>query len=68
MGTPKETHCPRCAATFACNPGPDCWCARLPPLKPPSGAEQCLCPACLGREMEAAKSNRADAPGQRNAK
>jgi hypothetical protein len=46
--------CARCGTSFGCDPAGDCWCKeeafRLP--MPVSGAESCLCPACLRKAAE----------------
>jgi hypothetical protein len=47
---PRRLACARCGTAFDCRPGGGCWCAEEPyrlPM-PDSGAEDCLCPACLG--------------------
>lgn len=50
--------CGECGAIFSCNPGPDCWCAALPPQ--PMGGEgaSCLCPACLSRRASDLRAER----------
>ena len=50
----SELSCPRCGAAFACTPGAECWCARLPFGAMPEDATSCLCPACLARETAGA--------------
>ena len=49
-----EASCPTCGSRFACSPGAECWCGRLPLLPMPEGATHCLCPACLDRKLDEA--------------
>jgi hypothetical protein len=60
MSTPplqfRRLVCARCGAPFDCDPAGDCWCKaetfRLP--MPETGAEDCLCPACLRQAAQVA--------------
>ena len=50
---PTKT-CPECGAQFTCgsdSPEP-CWCASLPQIVEMTPGRDCLCPACLTREIE----------------
>jgi hypothetical protein len=53
---PRRLVCARCVTAFDCDPAGDCWCKaesfRLP--LPDTGAEDCLCPACLRQAAEVA--------------
>jgi len=49
-GTAKV--CWRCGAGFGCGAGTGaCWCNDLPPIGLIDEASDCLCPACLDREV-----------------
>ena len=39
--------CASCGVALACDPGPDCWCAALPPQPMGEAGAGCLCPDCL---------------------
>ena len=46
--------CPECGSQFTCgsdSPEP-CWCASLPRIVEMATGRDCLCPACLTREIE----------------
>ncbi|OHX14379.1 hypothetical protein BI347_13360 [Chromobacterium sphagni] len=49
--------CPRCGNGFTCGAGGEaggCWCADLPrQLSPSEAASDCLCPACLQKQLRA---------------
>jgi hypothetical protein len=50
---PTKT-CPQCGAPFTCgsdSPEP-CWCAAMPQIVEMTPGRDCLCPACLTREIE----------------
>jgi hypothetical protein len=47
-----EIRCASCGATLRCDPGPDCWCARLPFQPMPEAPTACLCRACLRRPRD----------------
>jgi hypothetical protein len=50
---PTKT-CPECGSPFTCgsdSPEP-CWCANLPLIVEMTPGRDCLCPACLTREIE----------------
>lgn len=50
---PTKT-CPECGASFTCgsdSPAP-CWCASLPQIVQMTPGRDCLCPACLTREID----------------
>lgn len=47
-----EVQCARCGRAMACDPGPDCWCARLPDVVIDAGADACLCEACLREQTQ----------------
>lgn len=61
-----DSVCPQCGATFRCGMeagDAECWCARLPPLPlpvadpaRPAAEASCLCPQCMQRRVEAARS------------
>lgn len=47
--------CSRCSAEFGCGAQSGeahCWCKDMPAVMPVAGAD-CLCPVCLGKEIEA---------------
>ena len=48
-----ETRCAQCRAAMTCQPEGRCWCAKLPHVPMPAGAEGCLCRNCLGAKIEA---------------
>jgi hypothetical protein len=52
-GKPAERKkiCPRCKSVFSCF-DENCWCSKLPPVMPLSENSECLCPACLEKEIE----------------
>jgi hypothetical protein len=53
MPMPTKT-CPECGTSFTCgsdSPEP-CWCASLPQIVEMTLGRDCLCPACLTREIE----------------
>ena len=52
--SPRRLACARCGTEFDCRLGGDCWCAQVPYLLRMTDAlaakaEDCLCPACLGK-------------------
>jgi hypothetical protein len=44
--------CPKCNASFSCNPVA-CWCSELPAVMPMDINAECYCPECLGKIIEA---------------
>jgi hypothetical protein len=58
-GEAGESRCARCGAPFHCGIGDagGCWCTRLPPLPREAYAADagCLCEACLGEALRAAR-------------
>jgi len=55
-----ETRCAQCGAAMTCKPEGGCWCAELPHVPMPIGAEGCLCRNCLRAKIEALQN-----PGKR---
>lgn len=52
----RTKQCSVCGASFSCGAqaGADkCWCDELPPLSPLSPGQDCLCPSCLAKALEA---------------
>lgn len=43
--------CSRCKKTFSCY-STGCWCSELPQVMPFPGAEDCMCPDCLKKEID----------------
>jgi transcriptional regulator NrdR family protein len=43
--------CELCGTEFSCFTE-ECWCSELPPIMPLDENKGCLCPECLGREIE----------------
>jgi hypothetical protein len=45
---PRRAVCARCGASFACDPGGDCWCLYVDVRLPmPVAGETCRCAECL---------------------
>jgi hypothetical protein len=55
---PRRLACARCGTAFDCGLGGECWCAAEPYRLPLTNdtREDCLCPVCLRKAADAARS------------
>ena len=49
---PALVACAECGVAVRCEPGPDCWCATLPPQPMGEAGAGCLCRDCLVRRAK----------------
>jgi len=56
--SPRTKHCASCGVGYSCGPvsgAEHCWCNELPHVALNTKYEDCLCPACLDREITKAQ-------------